>query len=254
MNLNELVDELRNNILNDRSDSVAGDPDELWTTPTLVRYINEAQRRFAKRSFCIRDNSTAEVVNVTLVEGVNEYTLHPSILYVVSARINGNDNDLVRIGHSMIGEFRNPYTMQYTPELEARPPAMPQAYMTDETLGEDDEGTIAAVSMKVWPTPRAEDAGTIIKLRVIRMPLDDLVVGNMGAIPEVPRDHHFEMLDWAAHLALRIEDQDAGNKKSSADYAVTFEAHVREARNLILRKLFAPATWGFGRGGFSWGS
>lgn len=253
MNLTELVAELRDNILNDRSDSIGGDPDQLWTDTTLVRYINEAQRRFAKRSFCIRDNSTPDVVNVTLAEGVNEYVLHPSILHVISARLSDRDTDLVRIGHVVLGSFTNPNTIAYTPALEEVPDNMPQAYMTDETLGEDDDGTIAAVSMKVWPTPREEDAGTIIKLRVVRMPLDDLTTANMSAIPEIPRDHHMEMLDWAAHLALRIVDHDAGNVKRSAEFAASFESHVQEAKKLILRKLFVPGSWGFGRGGFSWG-
>jgi hypothetical protein len=53
-------------------------------------------------------------------------------------------------------------------------------------------------------------------------------------------------------LALRIVDQDAGNRVRSADFAASFEAHVQDARKLVLRKLFAPTGWGFGRGG--WGS
>jgi hypothetical protein len=52
MELSDLLDELRNNILYDRSDSVSGDPDQLWSDATLVRYINEAQRRFAKSWSC----------------------------------------------------------------------------------------------------------------------------------------------------------------------------------------------------------
>ena len=252
MKLSDLLDELRTNILNDRSDRTAGSADYLWTDATLVRYINEAQRRFAKRGYVIRDNTTSEVVNVTIVAGQTEYTLHQAILAVVSAKISGSQADLVRIGHSALGSFSNPSTMIYSPSFETLAPGAPLAYTTDETLGEDDEGTITSLTLRVFPTPRTADAGTVIKLRVVRMPLDDLTTNDLGASPEIPADSHLEMLDWAAYLALRIVDDDAGSPKRAAEFAATFESHVQEARKLVLRKLFAPRSWGFGAGGFSW--
>ena len=42
--------------------------------------------------------------------------------------------------------------------------------------------------------------------------------------------------------------------KRAADFANSFEVHVKEARNLAMRKMFTPQHWGFGRGGFSWGN
>ena len=255
MRLQELLDELRDNILNDRSDSVDGDPDELWSDTTLVRYINEAQRRFAKRAFVIRDATTAEVVNVTLEEDVSEYTLHPSILSVLSAKVDGAARDLARVGHCVLGDFVNATAEIYNAaQLGAVNPGAPLAYTTDEALGEDDEGTSAAVSLRMYPVPDAAADDTLIKLRVVRMPLDALTANNLSAVPEIPTDHHLEMLDWAAYLALRIVDQDAGNTRRAADFAASFEQHVKDARTLVLRKLRAPTPWGFGGGGFRWGS
>lgn len=255
MNLRDLLSELRNNILNDRSDSVSGDPDQLWTDATLVRYINEAQRRFATRGLVIRDNTTAEVVNVTLVAGVTEYTLHPAVIAVVSAKKSGETKDLVRTGHSVLNAYTTPSTDNWDLSLLATmPPGPPLAYTTDETLAEDDDGTISAVVLRIYPQPDAAAAGTVIKLRVIRRPLENLVVGNLSAVPEIPVDHHIEMLDWAAYLALRIVDQDAGNMPRAEKFAASFEAHVQNARKLVLKKMFVPQGWGFGRGGWSWGS
>lgn len=255
MRLNELVDELRENILHDRSDRVEGTSDYLWTDATLVRYVNEAQRRFARRSFVIRDSTTAEVVNVTLVEGVAEYTLHPSILSVLSAKVDGATRDLARVGHCVLGDFTNSNAEIYNAaEIGAVNPGAPLAFTTDETIGEDDEGSISAVTLRVYPTPDADAADTVIKLRVVRMPLEELTTSSMSAVPEIPVDHHLEMLDWAAYLALRIVDQDAGNPKRAAEFAASFEQHVKDARTLVLRKLRAPRAWGFGRGGWSWGS
>jgi hypothetical protein len=254
MRLSDLLDELRHNILGDTSDLVSGDSDQLWSNTTLVRYINEAQRRFAKRALVLRDNSTSEVVDVTISEDVTEYALHPSILGVISARIEDATRDLVRVGHSALDSYNGASTNIYATSFEQLSPAAPMAYMTDETLSEDDEGSISAVSMRVYPTPRAEDEGTIIKLRVVRMPLDDLTTSNMSQVPEIPQDHHIEMLDWAAYLALRIVDQDMGNPKRAQEFAQSFEGHVQEAKKQVLRKLNAPRPWGFGRGGYRWES
>lgn len=254
MNLEDLLGILRGDILNDRSDRIDGTSDYLWSDETLVRYIDEAQRRFAKQSYVIRDSSTSEVVNVTVREGVTEYTLHPSVLFVISARIDGSMRDLHRMGHVSLGQFTVPNSIPYSPAYESLPAGAPIVYTTDETLGEDDDGVQAAVTLRIYPEPRAEDDGTVIKLRVVRLPIERLTINNLGAYPELPETHHLEMLDWAAYLALRIADHDAGNLKLAADYAASFGNHVREAQKLVLRKLFAPQPWGFGRHGFRWGS
>jgi hypothetical protein len=94
----------------------------------------------------------------------------------------------------------------------------------------------------------------LLKLRVVRLPLDDLTTANLSAIPEIPVDHHIDMLDYAAYLAFRIADVDAGDDNRADKYAVRFESHVKEARAVVMKKLFSPQGWGFGRGGWSWGS
>lgn len=256
MILSDLLDELRVSILNDRSDRTSGSSDFLWTDTTLVRYINEAQRRFAKRAFVIRDSTTAEVVNVTLVAGVTQYALHPSILSVLSAKVSGSDLDLGRVGHRVLGDYAMasdgpPFNAALIGSVNA---GAPLAFTTDETVAEDDDGSIAAVSMRVFPTPSTAAAGTLLKLRVVRMPLDDLTVNNLSAQPEIPADHHLEMLDWAAYLALRIVDADAGNVGRAQEFAAMFEQHVNDAKRQVLRKIRAPQPWGFGRGGYVWES
>lgn len=254
MNLQNLVDELRNNILFDRSDSTSGDPDKLWSDATLVRYINEAQRRFARRAFVIRDATTPETCNVALVAGQTDYVLHPAVLAILSARLEDTRVDLARFGHTDFATNTSPAAMLWDPGAVTMPSGRTLAFATDEQLSEDDDGTISVVTMRVYPEPRAADAGTIIKLRVVRLPLDDLTASSMSAVPEIPIDHHLDMLDWAAYLALRIMDVDAGNIARAEKFAASFEAHVHAARNLVLKKLFSPQQWGFGRGGWSWGN
>lgn len=251
MNLGELLDELRVNILNDRSDRVSGSSDYLWTDATLTRYINEAQRRFARKGLVIRDAKTPEVCEITLATGVTEYTLHPSVLAVISAKVTGDVVDLRRGGHAAFDTYQLPDTYFFDiNQLATLPPDKPIAFSTDETLDEDDSGSFSAVTLRVYPAPSATYNGTKIKLRVVRLPLTALSANKQ--VPEIPEDHHLEMLDWAAYLALRIVDHDAGNPARAHEFRKMFEDHVMAARNSAMRKMFAPAGWGFGRNGFSW--
>ena len=253
MTLGELLKLLREAILNDRTDRVDGSSDYLWTDETLVTYINEAQRRFAVQGLVLRDGSTDEVVNVRLVAGQNVYALHESILGVISAKAVDRDCDLTRVGHAVLAAYRAPTDRWIDPgTFTGLQPGYPVAYATDEFLSDQDNDSLMQATMRVFPTPTAEYDGKLVKLRVVRKPIDRFSVNGLSATPELPEDHHIEMLDYAAYLALRIVDDDAGAPKRAAEFKATFEESVREARALAMRKLFAPMGWGFGRGGFSW--
>lgn len=255
MNLTTLLSELREGILNDRTDRAAGTSDYLWSDERLVRYINEAQRRFAVQGLVIRDASTAEVCNITLVVGQSLYPLHESVIGVISAKRSTATADLTRIGHALFAASRPSSDQWYdTSGYVSLPPGAPVAYSTDEGVSDFNSDSVSQVLLRVYPVPSATEAGTVVNIRVLRKPIEELSLTNAGAVPEVPEDHHLEMLDWAAYLALRIVDDDAGSPSRAREFAASFDAHVTNARKLVMRKLFAPQPWGFGRGGFSWES
>jgi len=255
MTLGELLTLLRVSILNDRSDRESGSADYLWTDQTLVTFINEAHRRFARRGLMLRDATTDEATKVVLKAGQTVYPLHESVISVMSAKLEDAVADLTRAGHSLFAAFSPPSESWVDPaSFHNHQPGPTLAFSTDEAINSIDGDTFEQVSLRVYPAPRAEDAGKVIRLRVVREPIEDFNVRALSAVPEIPRAHHLEMLDWAAYLALRIVDDDAGAPKRAQEFAASFEAHVKEARNLAMRKLFAPTGWGFGRGGFSWGS
>lgn len=256
MTLAELLRMLRGPILNDRTSLVQGASDYLWTDEELVTFINEAQRRFAVRSLIIRDGSTPAITQITLVAGQTEYELHSSIMSVISARVSTQPTDLRRVGHSILSAYTPPTENWVDPATYfGRAPGPTLAYGTDEEVGADGGGSMSNVMLRVYPVPRTEEAGTIIQLRVARKPARIFTVADINdptAVPELPVDHHLEMLDWAAYLALRIVDDDAGSPARATEFAQSFEAHVQAAKMTAMRKMFAPMGWGFGRGGFSW--
>lgn len=255
MQLKDLLDELRTNILNDRTVRFEGNDDYLWSDKTLVRYINEAQKRFARESLCIRDFSTPEVVEIPLSAGVEYYELHKSVIAVLSANYDHQRLDLPRAGHSVLHAYSSPDPRFLVwPDASQYPAGPPLVYSTDEGTATTDTGSAQRVVMRISPVPTADmqTAGKKIYLRVVRLPINDLDLAHMEQEPEIPDMHHMDMLDWAAYLALRVTDNDAQSPAQAQAFATTFGVHVKEAKKLAMRKLFTPQSWGFGNNGFRW--
>lgn len=253
MNLTELLYELRENILHDRSDQVAGASDYLWSDDTLINYINQAHRRFARRAQLLKDASTPVVTQFTTVLNQNLYPLDPSIETIQSVKMVGDQADLVRANHASLDTYHMPDTYYFDPGfLSTLPPGKPLAYTTDEGLTQNSQGATSVIVLRLYPIVGPGYGGIVGNMRVTRSPLTRLTPQNMNAIPEVPEDYHLDMLDWAAYLALRIVDLDAGDTERSDKYAASFEQHVKDATREMKRKMFQPAVWGFGRNGYSY--
>jgi hypothetical protein len=251
MNLGDLLYELRINMLHDRSNQIAGNAsDYLWSDRTLIRYINESQRRFARESLCIRDYATPQCCELQTVAWQKEYDLDQSVVAVISAKMDGDRADLARAGHSQFQTYRTPDAYFFNPqELSQVPPGKILAFGTDEGVAQDDQGSYSVVVLRTFPAPTPQWAGCM-KLRVARLPLNDLC--NPLDVPEVPKDHHLDMLTWAAYLALRIVDHDIGDPERAQEFKAQFEAHIAEIQKEAKRKMFTPNPWGFGRSGFSY--
>lgn len=251
MTLEELIRELRENILHDRSDRTDGDMDQMWSDATLALYINEAQNIFARKTYALRDGNTAEVTQVTLVEGQDVYALHPSVLAVISAQPDGANRALARAGFSQFADPPPTRTAFFDPtDVKLRKPGPPLAYSVDETFLESALGPFEAGTIRVYPEPSADEAGDIIRLRVIRTPIAKLTLENLQGQPEVPEMYHMALLDWAAYLALRVADLDAGLPDRAMEFRASFEQMIVDVRRETLRKRRAPMTMGFGH--FRW--
>ena len=261
--LGALLHELRAGRLHDVSDQVAGASDYLWTDAQLVRYINEACRRFARRSLVIRDNTTAQCTQFSVVGLQQQYTLDPSVIAVLSVRggvdpVSGqaDTSDLARAGHDGFDTYHTPDAMFFNVnQLENLGPGKPLAYDTDESILADPNGSFSVMNLRLYPQPDTPWNGMPFTMRVIREPINDLTIKNLEAYPEIPASHHLDMIDWAAYLALSNVDTDiaGGDAAGRADkFAARFEQHCQDARKEVMRKLFTPLQWGFGNNGWTW--
>ncbi len=265
MTLGELLEELREGILHDFSDQISGASDYLWSDTKLVRYIDQAQRRLAREGFVLRDGALntpgatatfgtqSTVTQVITQTGVNMYPLHPSVIGVVSAQVVGDIADLARAGHSFFQTYKQPDTYFFDPsQLSTLPPGKPLAFGTDEFFNSAPDGTLSQVIFRTFPVVSAEFNNQIINLRIVRMPLEHLALKNLEAVPEVPEEHHFDMLDWAAYLALRKVDTDANFQAAADKFKMSFEETVKKAYRLFRQKSLVVPSFGFGRNGFSY--
>lgn len=198
MILRDLLAELRQNILRDVSTIVTGlaQADFLWTDEALIRYIRDAEEKFAAQTLCLRDSKTAAVANITLVAGQNEYDLDPRVISVYNARYGST----IRLGRSSFATLFGakgditPNAAYYEPNSTGQP----RLYYTDGDTG----------SIGFYPTPTTAEAGQVIRLWTARRPLVPLSKNNLDAEPEIPGEYHLDLLEWAAWRALRNHDAD----------------------------------------------
>lgn len=255
MTLEEQLSELRFNVLRDRSDLIQGDLDSLWDDATLVRYIGDAERRFARQSLILRDSTTPEATRVVLKNGVQTYPLHRSVIAVISARYidaSGTPYDLQRTGHAIVVQSSPIENLVFDPAdpyTSSLPPGPPLAYFTDETLVYARQ---ARVTFSVYPVPSPTEDGSTLSLRVIRLPMTRYGLDCLDRESELPEDYQLDVLEWAAYRAQRTFDGDAGAPTSAEQHKAAFQEAVTAATREAKRKMFVGTQLAYGANGFTW--
>lgn len=260
--LSRLLSELRNNLLHDKSQQVGGASDYLWDDETLVGYIDEAQKRFARQSLTIHDSSSA-ITTFKTVAWQHEYPVDPSVIAILSLKqewpgvgVSYDHAALPRAGFDAFNNFHTPDPMFFNVDrLERMTPGKPKAWSTDDGILPDSNGSYGGMVVRLFPAVSPDFAGLTYRMRVVREPIHALTLENLAAYPEIPAAHHLDILDYAAYLALRNVDTDIAGANAPAravQFEARFDMNCEKAKKLVMRKLFAPLQWGFGHNGWSW--
>lgn len=253
MKWSDILIETSTAVLRDRSNIVSGPSDELWSDEQLLRYLNDAENRFCRRGLVLRDGTTEEVISFKLKTDQVEYPLHPSVLAVVSAKLEGDEVDLVRLGHTILNAQRTIFPAQVYPEWAwATPvtPGRPNGYLSDDYLVHSDG--VSKVVLRFNRIPTADENGLEVRMRVCRLPLCEATVDTLDNSPEIPEDYHLDLTEWAAFRALRNHDADTEALAKASAHEARFKKAVEECRFDQLRKMFTPVGWGFGANGWAW--
>jgi hypothetical protein len=250
MTLGDMLHELRFNILRDRSDLIAGDNDSLWSDETLLRYIQDAERKFARDTLIIRDSTTPQYCHLRLKEGVKNYSLDPLILGVLSARYDEMPYDLARSGHGIVTASQPSTYFEFNPLAQYTvPPGIPTAFYTDETF-------VFALKQRptltIFPHPSAAQDGKLIRMRVVRLAGGCYTEADLDRESQIPEDYCLDVLEWAAYRAQRTFDGDAGAPTSAMDHQAAYDRAVKKCIRDLRTQGFVTIGMKYGRNGFSW--
>lgn len=239
----DVLDFLRKEILRDTDDPF------LWSDETLCECIAQAHDEFADTVKYIRDSSSI-AASFQLQAGVTHYPLHPTVLSVMSAKVDGENQNMVRAGSPALdGYIPPPDTVAWLESINygVEQDGTPRVFTTDDSV--DGVGTAAVV--RVWPTPAAADDLKTVQLRVVRLPLIQCSMDTLEERPECPRDHLMTLAHGAASYAYGLHDSDGNDDPRADKQRKLFDAGVKRAMRKMSSKLFAPLGWGFGRAGFT---
>ena len=221
----------------------------LWSDEALCECIAQAHDEFAERTLSIRDSSSI-AASFDLEEGVDRYVLHPTVQAVLSAKIAGEPQGLIRANaNSLDGYVPPPDIVTWLEQINngTSQDGTPLAFTTDDSV----EGEDQAMVVRVYPTPAAADAGKTVQLRVARLPLVQCSMDTLETVVECNRQFLMGLCHGAAAIAYGMNDADGNDPNKLEKQRAKFEEYINRAKSTTRRKLFSPLSWGFGRGGFT---
>jgi hypothetical protein len=225
MKTSELLDHITGAMLDDRTEMISGENDELFKTPTVLRYLNEAQRKLCRDAWVLEDLTTPAVCEIALQPNVINYPLHKSILHVKAARLSDTEIDLLRVGYN-----DNRLRSDAGPEnydhwdinlVTTEDPGRPQRYSVD----------MGTRILRLRRAPDADSALLKLRLSVVRMPLKELSDSQPDEEPEVPEEHHLELCSFAAGSCLaNTADLDAEQRSLGRSWVQAFNERCEIAK------------------------
>lgn len=193
MNVRELLEHTRTRYLRDEEAPF------LWSAQELLRYLNEAENLFSRRTHVLSDDDS-DFTAITTVAGQGRYALDPRIIFVSEAY---NDTGF-RIQNATRKRMpRTPYE------------GKPRMYTLDAKVS----------SIRFGPTP---DAVYDIDLVVARKPLKPLA--DEYDEPEIPEEYHLALCDYVAYKALRNNDTEASNTTAAENFRADWEKTLTEVK------------------------
>ncbi len=224
MRTSEILEYIAQDLLDDRSKMVEGEPDHIWSSRVLIRYYNEGARRLCRDAWVLQDSETPCATVIDLKENVTTYKLHPSVIFVKAARLSDSDVDLHRVGYddnrirpAILVADADFFDVNHTITEQA---GRPIRFSTDLGLR----------SIRVGRKPDADAAALKLLLTVVRLPIIELSEKNLDLEPEIPAEYQMDVAQYAAGKALQNANIDAAVKRQGRDWVVEFETKlVREA-------------------------
>lgn len=205
MNVAEFIAEFRS-----RTEDIG--PQYLWSDSEIVGYLNDALNEACERALLLEDHTSASCCQITLVDGQDSYNLHGSVLQVKRVTYDGCPLDVTSVEAEDDSDTR----------WEIRT-GQPRRFIENRS------------SIRLVPTPGADQAGDVVKLTVYRRELEPRTfTGDTSGVPEVPERYHHRLLDWMLYRGYSKPDAETIDKVAAADHSDMFDRSFgpRESANV----------------------
>jgi len=207
MNVDELLSFTANTKLRDFAEP------RLWSDETLLVFLNDGEKQFARRTHMLVDFESSFTELVT-TSGQAAYALDKRIIHVMDV-------------FSEEGTPLGPITRARRPSITGE--GKPRQYALDA----------GSNTLRVYPVP--DDQYTLY-LTVARKPLRPLSLDDMDACPEIPEDYHSALGDYAAYRALQNNNAEGADMAGSAkEFLLAWEMAVKEAKRDVYRMRAGPS-------------
>jgi len=177
----------------------------LWSDELVYKYLNDAQKQFARKTDGIQDSTTVAVCTLAVIANTNTYALHPTIKKIRSVRRADNGRPV-----EVINEEDMPGRKWF---FDGR-----TGVITALITGMDEN------SVRVWPVPFET---VNLQMSVFRLPLVEVV--DDQAL-EIGAQHHMHLLSWAKHLAYLKQDADAFDRTKADEFGMRFERYCADVQ------------------------
>ena len=240
MNLSEMLEYTRS-YLDDASVAlVEGDNDQLWSDSILVNFMNQAEKILCRRSWALIEYGKAPAGVIVLATSKILYDLHPSILRIFDATPS---TQVAPLGRTEDALLRDPT------------PAGSDAFDVGEAAAREDTAITGATlafatdagtrQLRVYPTPTSTQNGIIVSLKIARLPINELMLDDTDAEPEVDAQWHADICHYSVGRALTLPNVDADQKTEGRRLLAEFAGTVRLARQERIRAEVGGDRWAF---------
>ncbi|HZX81038.1 MAG TPA: DUF6682 family protein [Lysobacter sp.] len=186
----------------------------LFSDEDLTRLLNEAEQEACIRARLLRDQTTEEVVQIQLEDGVRQYRVHATVFDVLTVTLRREGCRPRKLLRATPDEMLA-YTIAH-PDADRAPCAF---YFLEDSAANSG-------GLLTFDTALAEADGYQVTLEVQRLPLYPME--NEDDEPEIPYRHHPALVDWVLFKCYSSRDIEADAPDRAARHKQEFVDHFGE--------------------------
>lgn len=204
----------------------------LWSDEDIDRYMDKAQRAFARATDCFLDSTTKAVTQIPIKANEALVTLSPLVTKIRRAEL-ASSSRLVRLvtmaemdegallGHGLIRDYGEGFGLSIAQRWRLAT-GEPRFAVTD----------FQADKLLLAPKPTSVDT---LALTTYRLPLKTILNSESPAFEIIDEDHQYGLLLYMQKLAYMKQDADTYNPKRSAAAEKEWLAFIADARRSFPR-------------------